>query len=283
MAVSFFVVILLKKHTMADNYLEKKFEEHNAQSSVRRNTYTKTKIRNVFVTGGANGIGSAIVRNMRMAGNNVAFCDIDAEAGQALASTTGTLFVRANVCEPTELLSALNSVAEHWGNIDIIVNNVGISKFAPLTETTIEAFDEVINTNVRPIFITSQYMARQRKNQPISYGRIINISSTRYRQSEVGTEAYSASKGAVASLTHALAMSMAQYGVTVNCISPGWIETGNYDALQPSDHAQHPSGRVGKPDDVARIVRFLCDENNNFINGENIVCDGGISRKMIYK
>lgn len=267
---------------MADNYLEKKFEEHNAQSSVRKATHVKTKIRNVFVTGGANGIGRAIVRNMRMAGHNVAFCDIDEAAGQTLSATTGTLFLKANVCQPSELIGVLNTIAERWGSLDIIINNVGISAFSPLIQTTIETFDEVINTNVRPIFITSRYMAQMRQEKPIQYGRIINICSTRYRQSEAGTEAYSASKGAIASLTHALSMSMAQYGITVNCISPGWIETGNYANLQPTDHAQHPSGRVGKPDDIARIVRFLCDENNDFINGENIICDGGMTRKMIY-
>ncbi|MCQ2203825.1 MAG: SDR family oxidoreductase [Bacteroidales bacterium] len=267
---------------MADNYLEKRFEEHNAKTTQKRQHSKPTKIRRVFVTGGASGIGRMIVKTLRVAGNNVAFCDLDEEKGIELSSTTGTLFFHLDVRNVNELESAMDSVCEKWGDIDIVINNVGVSTFIPLAESTVEYFDDILSINLRPVFVTSRKMALYREIGEKRYGRIVNICSTRYRQSESGTEAYTASKGAIASLTHSLAVSMAKYGITVNCISPGWIENYNYDTLKAEDHSQHPSGRVGKPEDIARIVRFLCEEENDFVNGENIVCDGGMTRKMIY-
>ena len=100
--------------------------------------------------------------------------------------------------------------------------------------------------------------------------------------SEPGTEGYSASKGGIYSLTHALAVSLAEWHITVNSIAPGWIATHDYDRLTSQDHLQHPSGRVGRPEDIARLCVFLCQDGNDFINGENIVIDGGMTKKMIY-
>ncbi len=116
----------------------------------------------------------------------------------------------------------------------------------------------------------------------IQCGRIINIASTRWAQSEPDSEGYAASKGGIVSLTHALSASFSGSGVTVNCVSPGWIETGDYGVLSAADHAQHPSGRVGRPGDIARVCLMLADPRNGFIDGENIVVDGGMTRKMIY-
>lgn len=114
-------------------------------------------------------------------------------------------------------------------------------------------------------------------------GAIINIASTRAQMSEPHTEAYSATKGGISSLTHSLAITLGEYGIRVNSISPGWIETGDYSALREIDHSQHPSGRVGKPEDIARACCFLADLENDFITGENLVIDGGMTRKMIYE
>ena len=97
-----------------------------------------------------------------------------------------------------------------------------------------------------------------------------------------GSEGYAASKGGIYSLTHALALSLSEWNITVNSIAPGWIQTHDYNQLQPEDHSQHPSRRVGKPEDIARMCLFLCEENNDFINGENITIDGGMTKKMIY-
>jgi NAD(P)-dependent dehydrogenase (short-subunit alcohol dehydrogenase family) len=207
---------------MADNYLENKYAEYQARktSGTRTGHTTKTlhKTRRVFITGGAEGIGKAIVRAFRGAGHRVAFCN------------------------------------------------------------------KILSINLRPAFITSRRLAlhRQSLDTPNPYGRIINICSTRYLMSEPGSEGYAASKGGIYSLTHALALSLSEWHITVNSIAPGWIQNNNYDQLRPEDHAQHPSGRVGKPEDIARMCLFLCQEENDFINGENITIDGGMSKKMIY-
>ena len=147
-----------------------------------------------------------------------------------------------------------------------------------------EDFDKILSINLRPVFITSRTLALHRKSQAENhpYGRIINICSTRYLMSEPGSESYAASKGGIYSLTHALALSLADFHITVNCISPGWIQTNDYERLRPEDHAQHPSKRVGKPEDIARMCLFLCQEENDFINGQNIIIDGGMTKKMIY-
>jgi len=238
-----------------------------------------------FVTGGAQGLGRAIVTSFYNSGARVAFCDIDNSAGEELSkSLPGSLFFAVDVKDDKSLLKAMDEVYLQWNDIDILINNVGISVFTPLTEVTIEEFDMVQATNVRPAFITSRQMAI-RRNSPqgkARFGRIINMSSTRYLQSEAGTESYSASKGAIASLTHALAISLSDYNITVNCISPGWIDTGHYGELRPEDHAQHPSGRVGQPQDIANACLFLADPDNDFINGQNLTIDGGMTKKMIY-
>ncbi|WP_418190173.1 SDR family oxidoreductase, partial [Alistipes putredinis] len=160
---------------------------------------------------------------------------------------------------------------------------VGISPFKPLTELSIEEFDRVIATNLRPVFITSrQLVLHRQQNGNRSYGRIINLCSTRYLQSEAGTEAYSASKGGIYSLTHSLAVSLAPFHITVNAIAPGWIHVREEEQLRPEDHAFHPSGRVGTPEDIARACLFLCDEANDFLNGQTLTIDGGATIRMIY-
>jgi len=117
----------------------------------------------------------------------------------------------------------------------------------------------------------------------VTGGSIVNISSTRATMSEENSEAYAASKGGIVSLTHALASSFSKDHIQVNCISPGWIETQNYDNLRKIDHDQHPSKRVGKPEDIARACIYLTNEENDFINGTEIIIDGGMTKKMVYE
>lgn len=239
----------------------------------------------VFVTGGAKGIGRSIVEAFRTAGAAVAFCDLDRERGEQTARLFGAEFYPADVSDAAALRGVLNAVCKRHGEIDILINNVGISTFTPLSETSVRQFDHILSINLRPAFITAQFMATQR-NTPegrARYGRIINIASTRWLQSEPGSEGYAASKGGVVSLTHALAMSFDQYNITVNCISPGWIDNGDSATPSEQDRRQHPSGRIGTPDDIARTCLFLADPANDFINGQNIVVDGGMTRKMIYE
>lgn len=269
---------------MADNFLEKKFEEHlnaSAQPVQRRKT---PRERRAVVTGGAKGIGMEIVRALRIAGHKVAFCDIDADAAKETALRSGADFFHVDVADPDAYRGFLLDVVKKWGGIDIIVNNVAVKQPRPLLDATVEQFDLAMATDVRPILIGAQEMARLRAASPDNraYGRIVNICSSRQIQSLPGNDIHAAAKGAIFSLTHSLAMSLAPYGITVNSISPGMIATTAYDEVPRRYHDQHPSGRVGRPEDVARAVRFLIDETNDFVNAENIVVDGGLSRKMAF-
>ena len=239
--------------------------------------------RRVFVTGGAHGIGRSIVETFRKVGDEVAFCDIDSLQGKDVAEETGAVFHHADVADREQLEHCLQTVVEQWEDLDILVNNAGTSAFSPIAETSVEEFDRIIRTNLRPAFITSRFLTRHRQqNGNTAYGRIVNLCSTRYLMSEAGTEGYSASKGGIFSLTHALAISLAPLRITVNAVAPGWIHVNEEETLRPIDHKFHPSGRIGTPDDVARAVLFLCDEKNDFINGQTLTVDGGVTRKMIY-
>lgn len=280
---------------MADNYLERKMEEHRAGGTApRRRTSpvagrrqgeltVKFPQRRVLVTGGAKGIGSAVVETFRKADCTVDFIDIDRKEGQLTAQRTGARFIPADVADPVQLNRALDLVLESRGDIDVVVSNAGVADFRPLADLDWEAFDHLLHVNLRPAVIIARRLALHRQSVANQWGgRVILISSSRHLQSECGTEAYSASKGGLASLTHALMMSLAPYGITVNSISPGWIETDPAAHHTPEDCSQHPSGRVGVPDDIARAALFLSLPDNNFINGADLVIDGGMTRKMIY-
>ncbi|MBQ8916472.1 MAG: SDR family oxidoreductase [Alistipes sp.] len=241
-------------------------------------------MRRIFVTGAGHGIGRAIVEAFAAAGDRVAFCDMDTERGELVATSTGARFFPLDVCDKAALETAVQTLLDEWGDLDILVNNVGIGGFEPLTTTTVEHFEQILNTNLRSAFITVRLLAIHREKQGATnpYGRIVNLCSTRYLQSEAGTEAYAASKGGIWSLTHALAVSLSPYHITVNCIAPGWISVNEEEVIRPEDHSFHLSGRVGRAEDIARTCLFLCEEKSDFINGQCITVDGGVTKKMIY-
>jgi len=271
--------------SLIDALIECVTELEERQGSVK--IYQAKGNKRIFITGGASGIGKALVQTFAGAGNKVTFCDIDRSKGEELAKETKAQFFFADVSRVNELENCLQSLFQQWGDIDVIINNAGISKFSPLNETSIDQFDYILSVNLRPVFITSKLLAQHRSKQigdsKNLYGRIINICSTRYLMSEPDSESYAASKGGIFSLTHALAMSLSPLHITVNSISPGWVQNTNYEQLTETDHSQHPSGRVGRPEDIARMCLFLCEEQNDFINAENIVIDGGMIRKMVYQ
>ncbi len=236
----------------------------------------------VLVTGGANGIGNAIARKFLDQGCNVIIADIDKKAGLKFGeSNPNAYYIEADLSKTDKILNIFSFIDSHWSTLDVLINNVGISKFKPLLELSVEDWDNVLNTNLRSAFICSREFAHRHSKG--TYGRIINIASTRHLMSEPNGEAYAASKGGLVSLTHALAASMQDIGMTVNCISPGWIHAGDSSALNETDKIQHLTKRVGTPDDIANFCHFLCQSENDFITGQNFYVDGGMTKKMIYE
>lgn len=239
--------------------------------------------KTAIVTGGARGIGASIAKSFARAGANVAIVDILDELGESLSRQMkeegkSVHFIHCDICDPWQVKQMAKTAKEHFGSIDILINNAGISFSRPVFELSVEEWDKVINTNLRGAFLCAREAAALMKKG----GKIINIASTRAFMSEPGWESYGASKGGLVALTHALAISLGPYNIQVNSISPGWIMTGNPETLRLEDHQQHPSGRVGNPEDIARACLFLADPENSFITGQNLVIDGGMTRKMIY-
>lgn len=254
------------------------------------------KNKTAIVTGGGQGIGKAIVQAFSHHEANVVIAEQDEEAGREvvdwLVSKGGKReslhFVPCNVAREEEVKQMVTEAVNRFGRIDYLINNAGISKFKPFLELKVEDWDEVLNTNLRGAFLCSKFAAPYLKES--HKGSIINIASTRALMSEPGSEAYAASKGGLVALTHAMAISLGP-DVRVNAISPGWIEVRDWKksnqrqkvAHSQADNWQHPVGRVGEPEDIGRAVVFLCSGEAGFISGQNIIVDGGMTRKMIYE
>jgi NAD(P)-dependent dehydrogenase (short-subunit alcohol dehydrogenase family) len=233
-----------------------------------------------IVTGAANGIGLAIARALLAAGWRVAPLDLPgAGLARRFAKHRRAVIIEGDVAEEDTAKRAVAAALENFGRLDGIVSNAGISRNKPLRKLTLEEWHRVLDVNLTAAFLLARAAeAALRKSK----GAMVLISSTRALMSEANTEAYSASKGGLVALTHALAISFAP-DARVNCVSPGWIKTKSYAELRRKDHAQHPTGRVGKPQDIAAMVQFLLDrKRSGFITGANFLVDGGMTRKMIY-
>lgn len=239
----------------------------------------------VIVTAAASGIGKAISKKFLSSNAKVLMLDINMQA----LSQTASEFKKENLsnfilkqfdvsCE-NYWKDIADFVASNFNALYAIINNAGIGISKSVEELSLQEWNKVLATNLTSIFLSAKYCSKFLKN---TNGSIVNIASTRALMSERDTEAYSASKGGVVSITHALAVSLAP--VRVNCVSPGWIDNGSFAPFREIDHSQHPVGRVGEPRDIANMVEFLADKNlSGFITGQNFYCDGGMTKKMIYE
>ncbi|WP_175639551.1 SDR family oxidoreductase [Metabacillus schmidteae] len=243
--------------------------------------------RTVIITGGANGIGKELVLQYAKKHYKVVIADVNEQAGKELEKLCldkqyDVYFVKTDVSEVKEIEQLITSAIDRYSTLDILINNAGISKWKSPYEITVDEWDKVVNTNLRSVMFASREAAKIMKANE-NGGKIINIASTRAFMSEENSEAYASTKGGIVALTHALAASFSQDHIQVNAISPGWIETGDYNSLREIDHLQHFSNRVGKPSDIAKACMYLTSEDNEFVTGTNLIVDGGMTKKMIYE
>lgn len=218
----------------------------------------------VIVTGGAQGIGRCIAEEFQKAGANV--CVIDKQQGDHFVG---------DIADKETLERFAKDVIERYGHVDYLINNA-LPLMKGINECNYEEFQYAMSVGVTaPFYLSKLFMPHFAEG-----AAIVNISSSRDRMSQPQTESYTAAKGGIAALTHALAVSLAGK-VRVNSISPGWIDTA-YTVYEGPDAIQQPAGRVGNPMDIANMVLFLCSDKAGFITGENICIDGGMTRQMIY-
>ena len=220
--------------------------------------------RVVVVTGGAKGIGKTIADEFHRAGAHVCVIDL----------LENDYFV-GDLADQTVLDAFADKVIADYGRVDVLVNNA-LPLMKGIDECTYEQFNYALRVGVTaPFYLTKRFAPYFAPG-----ASVINISSSRDRMSQPQTESYTAAKGGISALTHALAVSLAGK-VRVNSISPGWIDT-DFTEYDGADATQHPAGRVGNPLDIANMVLFLCSDKAGFITGENICIDGGMTRQMIY-
>ena len=223
----------------------------------------------VLVTGGARGIGEGTAALLARRGYLVAVADLDGRSKLP--------FFRCDVSREPSVKRCVAAVLRRFGRLDALVNNAGIADpgGGPIEKLALGDWNRMIAVNLTGVFLMTKHCAAHLRP---TAGAIVNIASTRALQSQPDTEAYAATKGGVVAFTHAAAMSLGPT-VRVNCISPGWIAL---DKLSRRDHAQHPAGRAGRPQDIGEMVEFLISDAAGFITGQNFVVDGGMTRKMIY-
>jgi NAD(P)-dependent dehydrogenase (short-subunit alcohol dehydrogenase family) len=243
-----------------------------------------------IITGGGQGIGKATAKHLLKQGCRLLIAEVDEEAGreteQELKAIGAIRFLKTDVSREQDVIRLMEQTLNHFGRIDVLINNAAISRRKPVTELSLEEWNAVLAVNLTGAFLCAKHAVPYLRE---TKGVILNISSTRALMSEPHTEAYSASKGGILALTHALAMSLGP-DIRVNSISPGWIEVSDWKkstvrqepGLRAEDHRQHPVGRVGRPEDIASLASYLISPEAGFITGQNFIVDGGMTRKMIY-
>ena len=240
--------------------------------------------RIAVVTGGARGIGKAICQTLAGEGARVAVCDVDYEASRQTVEEMkdqglSAFAVKLDVSSGREVKKVFGKIIDDFGKVDILVNNAGICYYVPFEKITEEEWDRVLAVNLKGTFLCCQAVMHSMMAQ--RWGKIVNISSVAAKIGGILAGAhYSASKAGVIAFTKSLAKEVSGRGITVNCVAPGFIETRMTGVFSEEEKrnilSQIPCGRLGKPEDVAWVVAFLCSDYAFYVNGEVINVSGGL-------
>jgi 3-oxoacyl-[acyl-carrier protein] reductase len=240
--------------------------------------------RVVVVTGGSRGLGAGIVRSYLASGDRVATCarsvTPEVEAWQRDGDLSGRfLFATADLSRSADAQAFIRAVIDEWGHIDVLVNNAGVARDGVLGLYSDDDIDTVIDLNLKGTIYVTRLVSRRMLAR--GSGSIVNISSIVGRSGYRGLAVYSATKAALDGLTRALARELGSRGITVNSVAPGYLRTEMSHGLDEGQLQQivrrTPAGRLGDPDDIARVVQFLTDPANDYLTGQVIVVDGGLT------
>jgi NAD(P)-dependent dehydrogenase (short-subunit alcohol dehydrogenase family) len=239
----------------------------------------------VAVTGGNSGIGAEAVRCFAAEGASVLVAARETRRGAAIVAEVErsggkAIFIEVDLQDPAACQAVVDRAMEAFGRLDALVNSAGIALPFPFLEMPLDLWHQVMNTNLTATFLCSQAAARVMVRQ--NHGRIVNLSSQVALLGNTERAAYSAAKGAILSLSRTMAVELAQYGITVNCIAPGAVATPMTDANHSAERRQLwaeaiPLGRYGTPADVASAILFLCSREADYITGQTLAVDGGFS------
>lgn len=236
--------------------------------------------RRVVITGAARGIGACIAARFAAEGATVAVLDRLTDLGRNVAAEIAGIFVEIDLSDPDSTRGGMQEAIAELGGVDVLVNNGGILQSAPLLEISVADWDHMFAVNTTSMLVTTQVAVEAMKTDGRG-GKIINMSSMAAKTGGVGQGHYAASKAAVAALTRCSAMEFGQFGITVNCLCPGYVLTDMGRATRTDEHIQRwaalsPLGRLAQPDDVAGVALFLAGSDGDYLTGQSINVTGGM-------
>ncbi len=251
--------------------------------------------RVALVTGAGEGLGRGCALALAEAGAEVVINDLNAETGEATAaeirhSGGHSIFAQADVSRPDDVESMFTTLARRYQSVDVLVNNAGFNLFKGIQETTLEEWNAIFNVDAAGVYLVTRAMLPLLK--AADGASVINIASVHAQMTIANITAYAAAKGAVVSMGRSLAQELGPFGIRVNTVSPGFMETpllarwlaseADPAATMARVNGYHPLGRIGKPEDIGRLVTFLASDFAGFITGANIVVDGGLTTRLMH-
>ena len=249
--------------------------------------------RVALVTGAAQGIGAGISIVLARSGADVVVCDVNETGGQATAEAVTalgrrSLFVRADVSDPQAVTAMMDRVAQEFGALDILVNNAGIEYFRSIEQTTVEEWDHTQSVDLKGVFLVTKFALPLLKRS--RHAVVVSVASVHSVATIPDLGAYAAAKGGIVALTRSMAQDLGRDGIRVLCVSPGFIDTPMLQAWLDSTpdrqetiarvNAMHPVNRVGLPEDIGNFIAFAASDLGSFIDGVNVVIDGGLTAKL---